>query len=404
MRLGYLTSQYPATSHTFISREVAAVRDSGVQISTFSIRAPSPAELQDPQIAAEAKRTFTVLSQPLGGIVGAHLRALLKQPARYFSTLGVAWGHRVPGLKSFLLSFAYFAEAIVLARKIEALGITHLHNHFANSGAAVGLLAAKFARIPWSFTMHGISETDYPAGLLLGRKIGAADFVACVSYFGRAQAMRLVQPDQWHKLNIVRCGLPLDELPARTKTGPVTRIICVGRLSAEKGHAGLLEAFARLAGEFNAVTLHFVGDGPERAALEAHAGNLGITNKVVFAGRLGEKDTLEQIAQSDILVLPSFMEGLPIVLMEALGVGTPVIASRVAGIPELVEDGRTGLLFTPSDWKALTDCMRLMIEDGDLRASLAYHGRVAVQGEFDIRRSAEEMLRLFAKMDEQASG
>jgi glycosyltransferase involved in cell wall biosynthesis len=404
MRIGYLTSQYPATSHTFISREVNAVRDLGVQLDTFSIRPPSSAELKDPAIAAEAEKTFTVLRQPPGRIASAHLRALFTRPIDYFTTLGVACSHRVPGAKAFFLSFAYFAEAIVLAREIERRGITRLHNHFANSGATVGFLAAKLARIPWSFTMHGISETDYPAGLLLGRKIAEAEFVACVSYFGRAQAMRLVQPDQWPKLKIVHCGLALDRLPGRPKSKDVRRITSVGRLSAEKGQAGLLEAFATIAGEFDKVTLHFIGDGPEREVLESRAAELGLAEKVVFAGGLGETDTLEQIAQSDALVLPSFMEGLPIVLMEAMAVGTPVIASRVAGIPELVEDGRSGLLFTPSDWDELASCMRRLIEDGDLRTGLAQQGQITVEKEFDIRRSAERMLTLFEPTHERANG
>ena len=275
-KLAYLTSQYPATSHTFISREVAALRELGVELDTFSIRPPSKAELLDPLVEREAKRTFTVLNQPVTQFLASHLRALFTRPAAYFGALRRACGHRAPGTMALLLSFAYFAEAVVLAREIERRGITRLHNHFANSGATVGYLAAKLASVPWSFTMHGISETDYPAGLMLGRKIAAADFVACVSYFGRAQAMRLVEPDQWPKLNIVRCGLQLDRLPVRSKTKEVRRIICVGRLSAEKGQAGLLEAFATIAGEFDGIVLHFVGDGPARELLERRAAKVGV--------------------------------------------------------------------------------------------------------------------------------
>ena len=117
------------------------------------------------------------------------------------------------------MAFVYFAEALVLARELRRRKIGRLHNHFANAGAIVGYLAAGLLRIPWSFTMHGISETDYPAGLLLAKKIQAAEFVACVSYFGRAQAMRLVAPDQWPKLHVVRCGLALDRLPRHARCG-----------------------------------------------------------------------------------------------------------------------------------------------------------------------------------------
>src|SRR5947209_16655208 len=161
MRIAYLTSQYPATSHTFISREVAALRKLGVSVDTFSIRPPSSAELQDEGIAAEARNTFTVLKQPPTTILGAHLTALFSNPIGYFRTLALALNHRPPGLRGFGLSLAHFAEAVALARELRRRKITRLHNHFANSAATVGYLATRVLKMPWSFTTHGISETDY---------------------------------------------------------------------------------------------------------------------------------------------------------------------------------------------------------------------------------------------------
>jgi colanic acid/amylovoran biosynthesis glycosyltransferase len=395
VRIGYLTSQYPATSHTFISREVAALRKLGLRLDTFSIRPPTPAEMQDEAIAAESRDTFTVLRQPAATIVGAQLATLAANPAGYIRTLVLALRHRPPGLRGLTLSLAHFAEAVVLARELRRRGITRLHNHFANSAATVGYLATRMLKMPWSFTLHGISETDYPAGLLLGRKVEAAEFVACVSYFGRAQAMRLVTPDHWRKLHVIRCGLPLSELPDHAPAGPVRRIIAVGRLSPEKGQAGLLEAFADVSRDHKDLELVLVGDGPEAERLRAIAQQLGISDRVRFAGRLGEQETLEQIAHADILVLSSFMEGLPIVLMEAMAMGTAVIASRVAGIPELVEDGTSGLLFTPSNWDELAARMRRLFDDDALRAKLASRGREAVDAEFDVDRSAERLRNLF---------
>jgi glycosyltransferase involved in cell wall biosynthesis len=291
------------------------------------------------------------------------------------------------------MAFIYFAECLVLARELQRRQITRLHNHFANAGAITGYLAAGLLDIPWSFTMHGISETDYPAGLLLGKKIEAASFVACVSYFGRAQAMRTVTPDQWNKLQVVRCGLPLAALPKHTGSKSRKRMICVGRLSPEKGQAGLIDAFASLATEFNDAELIFIGDGPEAESLRARAAPLA--DKISFLGRLGEQETLDEIASSEILVLSSFMEGVPIVLMEAMAVGTAVIATRVAGIPELVEDGNSGLLFTPSKWDELANCIRRLLQDEALRTKLARNGQKAVAGEFDIDRSASKLSRLF---------
>jgi glycosyltransferase involved in cell wall biosynthesis len=395
LRLAYLVSQYPATSHTFISREIAAMRALGVQLDTFSIRPPAAAELRDEVLKQQAERTFTVLQQPLAAFVAGQFTVLATHPGGYFKTLKLALGHRPPGLRGFAMTFVYFAEALVLARELRQRGITRLHNHFANSGAIVGYLASRLLELPWSFTMHGISETDYPAGLLLGRKIEAAEFVACVSWFGRAQAMRLVAPDQWDKLKVVRCGLDLSKLPPRAEDRSGVRLICVGRLSAEKGQAGLLEAFAAALGDCPGLSMLFVGDGPERTRLEARAAELGLGDRVEFAGRCGEDETLRRIAGADVLVLSSFMEGLPIVLMEAMAVGTAVIASRVAGIPELVRDGESGLLFTPSNWPELATCIRRLAGDAGLRQALASNARAVVEQEFAIERSARQLLALF---------
>lgn len=396
MRVAYLTSQYPATSHTFISREVAALRRLGVMIDTFSIRPPSGAEMQDETLRKEAAGTFTVLRQPIASFLSAQIALLFTRPGRYFTTLGRALSHRTPGLRGVAMSAVYFAEALVLARELKRRKIDRLHNHFANAGAIVGYLAAALLDMPWSFTMHGISETDYPAGILLGKKIEAAQFVACVSYFGRAQAMRLVWPDQWDKLQIIRCGLPLSDLPSHAPTGAIRRIICVGRLAPEKGQAGLLQAFAELNNCRDDVQLVLVGDGPEADELRSRAKALRIADSVTFAGRLSEKDTLDQIAASNILVLSSFMEGLPIVLMEAMAMGTAVVASRVAGIPELVKDSESGLLFTPSNWDELADCIRRLLDDETLRRTLATRAREAVASEFDITRSASQLRALFS--------
>jgi len=395
-RLAYLTSQYPAASHTFIRREVEALREQGATIDTFSIRRPGPGEANSPADKAEEDRTFYILAQSPIAIVGANLAALITRPVHYLKTLGLALTHRAPGLRSFLLGLAHFAESAMLARELQRRKVEHLHNHFANSAATVGLLASRLLNIGWSFTMHGISETDYPAGLMLGRKIEAAKLVACVSYFGRAQGMRLVKPDHWDKMHVVRCGLPFDRLPLRQPRDPDSRsIICVGRLSPEKGQSGLLRAFSGLAKKHRSLQLRLVGDGPDQAALKSLAAELGIASSVSFLGRLSEEETLEEIAQSDLLALPSFMEGLPIVLMEAMALGVPVVASRVAGIPELVEDGASGLLFAPSNWDELAEQIERLLNDRALCEAVAARGKAMVEAEFDVRKSATRMGRLF---------
>ena len=195
----------------------------------------------------------------------------------------------------------------------------------------------------------------------------------------------------------------MDQLPTPgPSAGSEVRLILVGRLSPEKGIGGLLEALANLDARTRP-HLVIVGDGPMRAELDQMVIRLGLTDQVTFLGRLAESETLEEIANSDALVLPSFMEGLPIVLMEAMALGKPVIASRVAGIPELVSDGENGLLFTPSNWQELTDKIALLSVDEELQGRLGAKGIERVADEFDIRKSAEKLTRLFRQAASSAA-
>lgn len=403
-RIGYLTSQYPAPSHTFIRREIAALRAAGLAIVTYSIQAPPP-DLDAALDRAAAESTFMVLGQSLVAYARAHGTALARRPGRYFRTMALAYRHRVPGLRAVAWSMFHFAEAILLARQLEKDGITHLHNHFANSGATVGLLSSHYADVGWSLTLHGISEFDYPAGLLLRDKIAAASFVACVSRFGIAQAMRQIPSDQWRKLSLVRCGIDLADLPPapdqRDRTDSSLRLIAVGRLSPEKGQTGLLDALAMVRARGIAATLMLVGDGPEEASLREHARRIGMEAHVNFVGRLDERATLSAIAAADILVLPSFMEGLPVVLMEAMALRVPVVATRVAGIPELVRQGESGLLFDPADWQGLADALAILAANPTFCKQLAAEGRKRIQQEFAIENAVAPLPALFAMQRDQ---
>jgi colanic acid/amylovoran biosynthesis glycosyltransferase len=392
--IGFLVSQYPAPSHTFIRREVLALRRRGLQVETFSIRPPKTSERLGPIDRQEEERTFYVLpARPLR-LLGAHFWAFRRHPVRYTATFFAALGHRVPGVRSLFWSFFYFIEAMMLARELHRRNIAHLHNHFANAGATVGMLSCRFLKIGWSVTLHGISEFDYPAGLLLTEKLAQARFAACVSSFGMAQAMRTITPRDWSKLLISRCGIDLDALPAPPPRAPSPpRLVCVGRLSAEKGHLGLIEAFASLLAQGQIAQLRLVGDGPDRPAIEAAIARHGIGQHCVLLGQLPEDETLLEVAQADLVVSASFMEGLPVVLMEALAYGVAVVAPRVAGVPELVEDGVTGLLFTPADWSGLATTISRALSDAPLRARLGLAGQQRVRAEFDANRASEAIAR-----------
>ena len=392
--VAYLVSEYFAPSHTFVRREVAALRKAGLTISPFSIQASE----QDEGVKA-------VLGRPLHEYPVAFLQAFVRQPRQFLSSWLLALRHRPPGLRPLLWSQFHFVEAVLLAKLIKSAQCTHLHNHFANSAATVGMIAAHFLKIPWSFTLHGISETDYPAGMLLGEKLQRADFVACASYFMRAQAMRSVDVSFWWKMHIVRCGVDLDQLRTggspsvkRDASAPV-KLITVGRLSAEKGYFGLLEVLSRLQAEGWAFSAMIVGDGPSGEAIRARVDALSLHDVVRFTGALSEAETLAEIRRNNVMVLPSLMEGLPVVLIEALAMQKAVVASCIAGIPELVSEGVTGLLFTPSNWDDLQIQLRRLLVDPELCSALGKAGFDRVEVEFQSVTAATTLRTLFTQSD-----
>ncbi len=401
MRVAYLTSQYPATSHTFIRREVEALRQAGVDVATFSIRKPSIGEQTDPENVGAFQSTTYILPPRLSTLLAAHLACLGRHPVRYLRTLRDAFRHRVPGLSAAVYSAIYFAEAMILVEALRQQRIQHLHNHFANPAAIVGYLASRYLGIDFSLTLHGISEFDYPAGLLLREKLEHARFVACVSHFGRAQAMRITAPDCWQKMTIVRCGIDMSRFTPRADGQGNTRLrlLHVGRLSAEKGQAGLISAFAHVRQLGVDAELRIVGDGPLEASLKQQVHALGLAEHCRFLGRQGEQGVLDELRSADAFVIASFMEGLPVVLMEALACQVPVIAPRVAGIPELVIHDETGLLFTPGDWDDLGKQLHDLLSDEAKRRRLALAGHRWTHQNFDIQVAVKPLLARYALLD-----
>ena len=214
MHIAYLISQYPAPSHTFIRREINALRHCGIDIQTFSVRLPSPEEIISEADRQEFKNTWYILPTYPLALLKAHAISLIQHPFIYFKTITLAFRHRVPGIRALFYALFYFAEAILLARELKQRNIRHLHNHFAQAGAIVGFLATHYLGIKWSLTLHGVCDFENAAGQLLNQKVATSQFVVCVSHFGRAQAMRLVEPIYWSKLIISRCGVELENMPA----------------------------------------------------------------------------------------------------------------------------------------------------------------------------------------------
>jgi len=396
-RIAYLTSHYPAVSHTFILREIEALKEMGLDIQPCSIRRPPAEHLTGAPEERAAAETFYVLAtaQKLLPLLAAQA-LMLRAPARYFGTLRLAWKTSAPGLRAHLYQLFYFAEATILARHFHQHSITHLHNHFADISANVAMLTAELAAIPFSYTLHGPAELYEPLRWHLREKTARAKFVACISYFARSQAMYFSDPAHWDKLKIIHCGVDpsLYDRPAGTAGNlGETRLVFVGRLTAIKGLRILLDAFAKARDTRPGLHLTLIGDGDDRAQLELLAAPFG--EAVTFSGYQSQQAVADALVAADIFTLPSFSEGVPVVLMEAMASGKPVISSLVAGIPELVEDGESGFLVPPGDVDTLAERIGRLADDPALRTKMGAKGRAKVQDAFNIKTEAARIATLF---------
>ncbi len=394
-RIAYLTGQYPAVSHTFILREVEALRSLGLAVDTYSIRQPKPDHTRGSSEVAAAQDTFYVLqaAKRMMPLLAAQMR-LFRQPKAYFAALKLALQMRAPGLRALLYQLFYFAEATIIADDLDTKKVTHIHNHFADVSANVAVLASRLSGIPFSFTLHGPAELFAPERWQIGRKIAEAKFVSCISHFARSQAMYFSDPADWPKLKIIHCGvLPeLYDLPRKVDPSK-THFVYVGRLTAIKGVRVLLNAFATAAQSNPDIHLTIVGDGDDRANLERLAAPQ--KGRITFTGYQSQSEVAATLASADAFVLPSFAEGLPVVLMEALAAKVPVICTQVAGVSELVVDGANGYIVPPGDEDGLADRLITLAADPEKRAAMGIAGRARVVKDFDVRKEAARLAVLF---------
>ncbi|MAS43508.1 MAG: colanic acid biosynthesis glycosyltransferase WcaL [Rhodobacteraceae bacterium] len=396
--IAYLTGEYPRATDTFVWREAQALRALGADVRACTIRRTDAAHIVGEEQTREQASAFHVqeTAKSPARLLGAHAALLKRNARRWLSAVKLAVKTCPPGAKEGLWQLFYFLQAGVLARKLVDDGIVHLHNHFGNSSCTVAMLAAEMAGIPFSYTMHGPAIFFEPIKWRIDEKIARAAFVACISRFCRAQGMIFANPRHWEKMRIVHCGVDPAMYDAPPGGAGGKRAIFVGRLAAIKGVRVLLEAFAALRAAHPDATLTLVGDGTERAGLEAEAARLGLSEAVAFAGYRSQAEVADLLKTSDVFVLPSFAEGVPVVLMEAMAAGLPVIGPLVAGVPELVEDGISGFTVFPGDPAQLTDRLDRLFSDAAARTAMGAAGRAKVAAEFDAAAEAGWLLTLIA--------
>ena len=400
-RVAYLTGEYPKVSHTFILREAEALRRHGLEVFTCSIRTIGSENLTGPEEKSARDTTFYVLPAAKNPVrlLSAHISALFRSPARYVEALSLAVRTSSAGPKAMLYQLFYFLEAGVLADHLRQHKVQHLHNHFANSSCSVAMLTSVLSGIPFSFTMHGPAVFFEAEKWRLDEKIARAAFVSCISHFCRSQGMIFAAPEHWSKMHIVHCGVTPDRYqrtdPSQTPSaGRPAGLVFVGRMAAVKGVPVLLNAIAALNGrgvELNAV---LVGDGAERSRLEARMAELGIADRVEITGYKSQSEVADYLAAADVFVLPSFAEGVPVVLMEAMATGLPVVTTRIAGIPELVEHTKNGYVVPPGDAASLAGAIEKLVTAPGLREEMGAAGQKKVQAFYDIDKESDWLLTI----------
>ena len=401
MRIAYLCNRYPAVSHSFVRREIAGVEAAGHVVDRFTVRAP--AGLVDAGDRAEAERTTAILAAGAGGLLAALLAALLRDPRRFASATRLAVRGAGWSPAALVRHFAYLGEAAWLVRRFRAHPVDHLHAHFGTNPATVARLARRLGGPPWSFTAHGPDEFDRPEALDLRGKVAEARVAVAISSFGASQLMRWSDPADWHRIAVARCGVDAAFLATPAPPAPAAaRFATVARLGGQKGLPLLVEAALLLKARGRDFRLDIAGDGELRDALTRQIAAAGLIEEVRLVGSLDGAGVRRLIEGARAFVLPSFAEGLPVVIMEALALERPVIATAIAGTPELV-DAACGWLVPAGSAEAVAAAMAAAIDaPPEAIAAMGREGRRRVAERHDAARNARGLMAAIAAAPEGA--
>ena len=395
MRIAYLTTQYPKVSHTFIRRELRELERRGHDVLRLAIRR-ADSMLVDPIDQEELARTIQCLSQPLMSLLAGQIRTVATRPRAFARALWMALRMGWRSDRGLLKHLAYLAEAAYLLQVLRRHAVQHVHVHFGTNAASVARLIRCLGGPPYSFTLHGPDEFDAPRSFGLDGKQADAAFVVAITDYCSAQLRRWAAPEHWSKIKVVRCGVGDGFLGNAAPIDPrCETFVCVGRLCPQKGQLLLIDALAHLRREGRHAKVVLAGDGEMRPAIERRVADTGSGESVEITGWIAEDEVRRRILASRALVLPSFAEGLPVVIMEAMALGRPVISTYVAGIPELVLPGQTGWLVPAGNVEKLADAMREVLDSPVERLNvMGQAGRARVMQYHNTSREAERLEQL----------
>jgi glycosyltransferase involved in cell wall biosynthesis len=395
LKIAYLLNTYPLISTTFIRREIEALEAQGVEIERFAARHWNET-LVDPQDIAEQQRTRYLLAGNVPRLFAAFFRELLANPAGLARAVGVAFRLWRNARAGFARHAAYLLQAVHFKQQARGAGIEHVHTHFATNATAIALLANVLGGPGYSFTAHGPDEFENTDRLSFDLKMRHACFVVAISAFGRVQLIRASQWSHWPKIEIVHCGLAMPDFVPSPNPGNQV-LLNIARFNSQKGLLLIPAAVAAVKDEFPALRVVLIGDGEERPRLEAEIARHGVAGQIELRGWQSNVEVRRALVESRALLLPSFAEGLPVVIMEAFALGRPVISTYIAGIPELVDPG-CGWLAPAGDVQALAAAMRDALSADPARlARMGDEARRRAVARHDIAASASQLKTLFAR-------
>jgi colanic acid/amylovoran biosynthesis glycosyltransferase len=393
-RVAYLINQYPKVSHSFIRTEVLELERQGWTVERHALRGWD-AELVDPLDQSERSRTRYVLAGGAAALARAMLAVAARSPRRFVQAFRLATRMARGSERPLAIHWIYLAEACLLLTRFRETGVRHVHAHFGSNSTEVAMLSHALGGPGYSFTVHGPEEFDKPEALHLREKIARARFVVAITSFCRSQLFRWSATGDWPKMQEVHCALD-DVFFVDAPPGQRNRLVCIGRLCEQKGQLLLVEACRLLRDRGIAVDLVLAGDGEMRDEIEQRIAAFGLQDRVRITGWISGDQVRDELRQAGTLVLPSFAEGLPVVIMEAMASGRPPITTYIAGIPELVRDGENGLLIPAGDVDALADAIErfLALSDQEVEA-MGARARAAARSRHHVRDEVAKLATLF---------
>lgn len=401
LKVAYVLHRFPHLTETFIVREMHWIRQHGIDLTIYSLMSPksSVRSRQAEDLVALGRYSPAVS----WGVVRSQLHFIARSPWRYLRALGrLVWQtYREP--RVLLLMMSLFPKSVHFAREMKESGVDHIHAHFVwiegiAAGVAKDLLGVTFTIHPHAFGLFSRNQRD------VRHELENASHVVTISEFHRRYIAEMSPNIALADIDVVHCGIEPDrvEPPETRRDNDPLRILSVGRAVQKKGHEHLIEACAVLLGR--GVNLRcdlVVGRGGRRDELESQIKRLGVSASVALLDARDEEGIFQLLREVDIFALACVVadsgdrDGIPVSLMEAMACEVPVVSTPVAGIPELVDDGKTGLMVPVGDVAALATALERLIDDGDLRIRLGKQGRAKVLEEFSVRDGAARMAEIF---------